>query len=359
MLSNPAKSRCTTHRRRPASSLGRGLIIAVWMAGVGVAAPPPARVISASGQFVVYADDLHAASAISTYAEHLKRQWLRALELTDTWRDPVVVVVQSNAAPPRLSVQALGPGFHLRYQLDGGLGQLPEPAWRAVFVEILCAEFANRDLPVPGALAPIPWWLTHGLAAEFGQDAEDRLGDVRRELPVAPPPSAGALLRRAAEPAADRQLQAQAWLFTTGLLSLPAGPAKLRQLLTELGAQKNVTNAFAAVYRQDFADERRLEKWWALTLAEWRTSQVARNLTAVETEKALDEILRLPVASAQKLRLELLALQAHPLYVDAIRVYRQAVEFADPKLREQADLYREFARQQVQAIGAYLDQFDQ
>lgn len=340
---------------------------------------------------------------MAAYAERIKARWLTALETRDAWRDPIVIAVRTNAAPLRIGAQPLGTGLHLKYQLDCGTARLDEPSLRAALVETLCAEMANRDRPVPGdgafETAQLPLWLAQGLAAECSERSEELLGGVRRNIPRAPPPGAGDLLRRAAWPAdavARQQFQAEAWVFTTNLLGLPDGPAKLRRYLTALGDPHAGTNTFWSVYQRDFPSAVSLEKWWAVALMEWATALVPQSLTVPETDERLKNILRVhlqegagdsrrvvtkhlsdladhasaawaqTVAQERALQLELLSSRANPLFLDALRVYRQAVEALlrqkpEPfrQLLAQADLYRQLAMQRAAAISQYLDPFDQ
>jgi hypothetical protein len=368
--------------------------------GSGTTSPPT---VSASRQFVVYADNVRDASTVSAYAERIKRRWRAALNQPDNWRDPLVLVLRSHDVPVRITVRVFATDLHLKYQIDCGLPQLDEPALRVALVGTLCAELANRDLVVRGPgtyeTAPIPLWLAEGLAAEFGERTEDLLGAVRRDIPVAPPPTADGLLRCAALPEdlpARRRFQAEAWVFTTSLLALPRGPVKLQRFLRELAGQKSGVNAFWAVYQGDFRDGVMLEKWWAVVLMEWMVSQPPQCLTPQETEEQLAQILKVTIreraddptrvvgkrladlgeyaaapwlpqlANERALKLDVLSTRAHPFYRDALRIYRQALELliqeqpeAFRLLIQQAELYQVLAKQRVAATSLYLDQFDQ
>jgi hypothetical protein len=90
----------------------------------------------------------------------------------------------------------------------------------------------------------------------------------------------------------ERQLfQADAWIFTDGLLGLHQGPQKLRSFLSELGAQKVASNTFWKVYRDDFPNATALEKWWSMELVRHTSRSVAQDLSAEDTQRSLSAIL--------------------------------------------------------------------
>jgi len=120
------------------------------------------------------------------------------------------------------------------------------------------------------------------------------LSIAQRSVAAGRPQQATGLLGLKALPTdpMERQLfQANSWILTESLLGLPDGSRKLRGFLSELGAQKAASNAFWAVYRQDFPQEIALEKWWSLEQIRRTSVSLAQNLSAEETARQLDAIL--------------------------------------------------------------------
>jgi hypothetical protein len=396
--------------RRPAGKL---LIAAM---GVALLAAPltvhadttnaSIRAVSTSHQFTAYARQPLLSAALCVFAERVKREWLAQLDATDSWRDPVIFIIQdrepSRADAPATALEIFQTDLHLKYQIRCLVPPpLNEASLLDAAVEALCAEFANRAQPVPKGkpyiAAPVPPWLVQGLAQSLRGPNEALLAVARRSAAAGRPQEAMELLAKTELPGdpLDRQLfQANAWLFTEGLLGLPDGSGKLQRYLTELGAQKSATNAFWTVYRQDFPETVALEKWWSLQRAQRTAMRVAENLSATETSHRLGEILRvkLTVSVGKKghesvvdqplsqlwtyyqerwlndvLRNKLVALQAlraqaHPRYQDVIGEYSDAIGWLlDKKLNrfrravKRADGARAGIDRESRETTAYLD----
>ena len=259
--------------------------------------------ISASRQFAAYANDRVLPSALCVYAERVKREWLRRLDIADQWRDPILIVVRSREplqknAPPIL-FRTFQTETHLKYQIYCLMPPpLDESELMTAMVEALCAEWANRAQPTgrgQAYMVPVmPLWLVQGLASEIQGRNDLLLAVARRSIAAGRPQTASDLLdtkRLPSDPAERVLFQANAWMFTESLLVLPDGPQKLRRFLWELGAQKSASNAFWTVYRQHFPQDNALEKWWSLQQVGRTAVAVAENLTAQDTAQQLDEIL--------------------------------------------------------------------
>ncbi|MGA2604085.1 MAG: hypothetical protein ABSG14_07640 [Verrucomicrobiia bacterium] len=259
--------------------------------------------VSASHQFVACASDRLLPSALCAYAERVKREWLRRMDVADNWRDPVVLLVQNRQpgqsdAPP-VSMAVLQTDEHLEYRIRC---LVPPPIDREellpTMVDALCSEWASREqATVPGKpyiVPDIPLWLVEGLAASIAGRYEPLLSVSKRSVTGGSSQQARDLLEAKTLPAgsADGQLfQANAWIFTEGLLGLHNGSRKMRSFLSELGAQKVASNAFWKVYHGDFPNTTALEKWWSLELVGRAAMSVAQNLSVEETERDLDAIL--------------------------------------------------------------------
>ena len=378
-----------------------------WFIGLTADAAPAGttnaltRVVSASKQFIAYAGNPMFAAELCAVAENSKREWLRLFNLTDEWRDPVVLVVHERAgaltnAPP-VRTQTYRSDLHLKYQIEC---VVPPPVkdveLLAGLLEVLCAEYANRLQPtVSGTTyvaAPVPLWLSYGLTESLIGRPELLLETVRGNL--SKPVSASSLLAVDRLPVEGKEREAflaDSWVFTEGLLALPGGTEKMVRFLEELGARKSVSAAFNAVYQGHFPSAEALEKWWSVCLAGRSVSTVAQNLTAEDTARRLDAALmiRFPSGGGEKVlplddlwrqadqpwlreilqtrigELQTLRSVAHPLYVGAIDLRIQGMS---ELLGRNFSRYRrssaaarkaqETADQQYRALTVYVDEVE-
>ena len=363
--------------------------------------------ISASRQFAAYANDRVLPSALCVYAERVKREWLRRLDIADQWRDPILILVRSREpsqknAPPIL-LRTFQTESHLKYQIYCLVPPpLDESELMNAVVDALCAEWANRAQPTGRGqeytVPVMPLWVVQGLASAIQGRNDLLLAVARRSVAAGRPLAAADLLdaRRLPSDPAERSLfQANAWMFTESLLVLPDGPQKLRRFLRELGAQKSASNAFWTVYRQSFPQDSVLERWWSLQQVDRTAVAVAENLTAQDTAQQLDGILLTKLGATggrrgrpgdmetsldqlwrytdepwlkdvlkMKIdRLGTLRSRAHPFYQPAIDQYIEAVNWLAQRnitrfLRGmvKATSSRAIAEKQSQATTAYLDQ---
>lgn len=262
------------------------------------------RAVSSSRQFVAYAPQPLWASALCVFAERVKRRWRSELNVTNDWRDPILLNVESlaatNAVRPAIELRIFQTDVGLKYQIDCRIPPpLNEAELATSIVEALCAEVANRGAPVTrnaGYVAPtMPAWLAPGLAQLLEDRVEVSLGVLRRSVEAGRPLTAGALFETEREPARedDRLLfRAKAGLFVEGLLVLPRGDEKMQRFLAGLGATKSVSNAFWTTYGGDFDKPVALEKWWFVRLAERTRFDVAQALTTAETLRQLEPVLQ-------------------------------------------------------------------
>jgi hypothetical protein len=377
---------------------------------VAVASTPTnalVRTVSASRQFVACAGDRLLPSALCAYAERVKREWLRRLDVPDNWRDPVWLLVQTrqadqSAALP-VSMAVIQTDQHLEYRIRCLVPPaIDERDLLSAIVDALCSEWANRNQAterskayvVPG----IPLWLVEGFAVLTEGRDESLLSASHRSVAGGRPQEARDLLALNALPKSsmDRQLfQANAWIFTESLLGLHQGPRKMRSFLSELGAQKVASNAFWKVYHDNFPNPTVLEKWWSLELVRHTSLSVAQDLSAEDTERDLEAILvtklgpvggrrGMPgetnvavsdlwrhvgapwLAELLKLKIDRIgALRgvAHPLYLPVLDDYMEALLWLQRgsvtrfhRALSRADATRTVADKQAREMTAYLDQ---
>ena len=366
-----------------------------------------ATTISASRQFTAYANNQLLPSALCVYAERVKREWLRRMDMADNWRDPILLVVHTRepaqANTPAISMAMFQIDTHLKYQIRCLIPPpLDESELLVMIVETLSSEWANRGQPIGrGRLyaAPVmPPWLVEGLAASIQGRFEFLLAIARRSVAAGRPQQVADVLDVKVLPVdpADRQLfQANAWMLTESLLALPDGSRKLRDFLSELGAQKVASNAFGTVYHQDFPQDATLEEWWSQELARRTSVTVAQDRSAEETARQLGAILvaklgpitgrkGIPeqtettldklwlyteepwLSDVLKLKIDQLGAlrsQAHPFYQPVLDEYINAVKWLlhgsivhFRRTVRHAAVMQAAVEKQSHAVAAYLDQ---
>ncbi len=273
------------------------------VAAVSTPTNAPVKTISASRQFVAYANDRLLPSVMCAYAEHVKREWLRQLGVTDNWRDPILLLVQAREAvrtdAPPVSMAVFQTDEHLEYRIRCLVPPpIEETELLPTMIDALCSEWANRgQVTEPGkayAVPSIPLWLVEGLAVPIQGHYEPLLSVAQRSVAGGRPQGARDLLKAETlpdDPTEHQLFQADAWIFTDGLLGLHQGPRKLQSFLSELGAQKMASNAFWKVYRDDFPNTMVLEKWWSVELVRHTSMSVAQDLSVEDTESGLSAIL--------------------------------------------------------------------
>lgn len=324
---------------------------ALAQAPVAEARVPGTRVLSASRQIVVFADDSLTASRLCARAENLRRTWCSLLQLSPRWRDPIAIVVSTRNA---VSTQR-GAG-HLKYQVECA-PNISDEMLGALILEALGRELANRELvltPTTTGGAAVPLWLPVGLREILEGQPGELLPVIQRTVAGGRPTSLEELQAVTTWPtnhAEQLLFRANAWLLTESLLNLPGGIAKVEKLLTTAAGHEQ-SWTFGTVYRDDFNDQNGREKWWSLQLARKLTANIAEALDVRETVAELDEILRTQLTQpkgpplqvparelgqhdrepwfaeliqAKANRLQLLQSRAHPLYREPLATYATAL----------------------------------
>src|SRR5436190_2007194 len=110
-------------------------------------AAPPARSVSPSRQFIIYAPSAPLRGAVSELAEQTKANLLTLLRQPDRWKTPIIVNLQPEQADlPEIPLAALRfsqTGFGLKLQLDLTIGESIDAALverellRAILLEMI------------------------------------------------------------------------------------------------------------------------------------------------------------------------------------------------------------------------------
>ena len=271
-------------------------------------AAPPEQSISTSRQFIVYGTEIAVRRAICDLAERTKRDVLGLLDQRDAWTTPIVINAQYPQANlpelARLAVNLSQTGFGLKLQLDLTIdAEISRPEVRREILRALLLEMIYRgesNIPPGAAYVSPPDWLLDGVPAQQSDMPLDRVSNLLA-LPVAArtvAPLEKFLHQRPELLDAPGRLLYRAYsIALVDLLShAPEGRAQLARFIGELRSTPNdpmeeLRNHFPGLLGSGDG----AEKVWERQIARLATEQPYQLLTSAETERKLDEALRLKV----------------------------------------------------------------
>ena len=273
----------------------------------GFSSPRWERSTSPSRQFVIYGADAKLRGAVSSLAEHTKTNLLALLRQHDDWKTPVVVNLQSQQANlpevPVAAVRFSQTGFGIKLQLDLTISKdLDVPLVERELVRVVLLEMMYRKRPniTAGAvLVEPPDWLIDGvLALAPGRDDGPL---VEALVNSGTPPALQQFLRQrpAILDSAGRTLyRAYSFALVQMLLREKDGAARLTQYIDLLSASSNDSLADLEGQFAFLKDD--AERTWQLALKQLKTAQTFRLLTFAQSERHLDELLRVKISEPNK-----------------------------------------------------------
>ena len=279
-----------------------GFVLAI--AAVASAAPPE-QSISTSRQFIVYGTKIGVRGAICDLAERTKRDLLALLDQRDAWTTPIVINAQYPQANlpelPRLAVNLSQTGFGLKLQLDLTIdAEIGRPEVRRELLRALLLEMIYRGestIPAGTVYASPPDWLLDGVPAQPSDMPLDRVSNLLA-MPVAARSvlSLEEFLQQRPEllDAPGRLLYRAYSIALVDLLSrAPEGPGRLARFIVNL---RSASNDPMPELRKHFPGLFESNEVWPKQVARLATEQPYQLLTSAETERMLDETLRLRIA---------------------------------------------------------------
>jgi hypothetical protein len=273
----------------------------------GFSSPRAERSTSPSRQFVIYGADAKVRGAVSNLAEHTKVNLLALLRQRDDWKTPVVVNLQSQQANlpevPAAVVRFSQTGFGIKLQLDLTISKdldvplVERELLRAVLLEMMYRKRAN--ITAGTVLVEPPDWLIDGvLALAPGRDCGLLVEALVNS--ETPPALQKFLLQRPANlDSTGRTLyRAYSFALVQMLLGEKEGAARLAQYIDHLSTSS--TDPLADLKEQFafLADD--AERTWQLALKQLKTAQTFRLLTFAQSERHLDELLRVKISEPNK-----------------------------------------------------------
>ena len=338
--------------------------------------------------------------AICDFAERTKRELLSLLGQRDNWRTAIIINArypQTNMPElPRLNVELGQTGFGLKLQLDFAIDRdVSHPEIRRELLRALLLEMMYRgepQLPSGASYALPPDWLLDGVPSEQSDPSREK---VRALLAL--PMSSGNVwplekfLAQRADllDAAGRNLyRAYSFALVDLLGHAPDGPRRLAQFILDVPRSSNdpiaeLRSHFPELFRSEDA-----ETTWRRQIARLASDQPYQLLSGAETERRLDETLRLEIGDDGRERsyqltefrlflkqkaaknalvmlghqLGTLATRANPIYARIIAEYAEIVALLQrgktldvPKRLEQLAASRKTISAQIRGIDDYLN----
>src|SRR5437762_5648360 len=300
-----ARSHRDYHR---AFTMERTAILAfALLAGHGLYAASPEHSVSPSRQFVIYGADAALRGAVSDLAERTKADFLALLRQRDKWTVPIVVNLQLQQANlpeiPPADFRFSQTGFGLKLQLDLTLSEkldsslIERELLRAILLEMIYRK--ESHIAAGSVFVEPPDWLIDGVLAlsptsDHGQLIEALTTAHKTE-------SLETFLRQRPKllDSAGRTLyRAYSFALVQMLIDGRNGLALLAHYISHLS---NASNEPLADLKTQFpflgGD---VERTWQLTLSQLRNLQMYQYLTFAESERYLDELLRVKISEANK-----------------------------------------------------------
>jgi len=381
----------------------RFVIIGLFFWGAVGVARAVEKSISTSRQFIVYGTDLAVRGAICDFAERTKHELLTALAQPDNWITPIVINAQYPRANlpdvPRLSVDLAQTGFGVKLQLDLVIDSgVTRPEIRRELLRALLLEIIYRaqpNIPAGAAYVSPPDWLLEGVPAQQSDLTRDRVTGILA-LPVAAknvlPLEKFLAQRPELLDAPGRNLYRAYGFALVDLLShAPDGPRRLTQFIVGLPGSSNdpmaeLRNHFPGLFESDNA-----ARTWQNQIARLASDQPYQLLSSAETERRLDEMLRLKISDrgpeksyeltqfpifrkhpaaketlgALAHDLQSLATRAHPVYAPIIADYAEIAALIGrgktldvPRRLERLKNLRKAIGAQMRKIDDYLNWFE-
>ena len=296
-----ARSHRDYHR---AFTMERTAILAfALLAGHGLYAASPEHSVSPSRQFVIYGADAALRGAVSDLAERTKADFLALLRQRDNWAVPIVVDLQPQQANlpelPSANLRFTQTGFGLKLQLDLTISQnldvslIERELLRGILLEMMYRQ--QSHIAAGSVFVEPPHWLLDGvLALGPGRDR----GDLMQALAAADKPlPLEKFLRQRPEllDSAGRVLyRSYSFALVQMLSDGRDGPARLAKYIGDLSdASDEPLGNLKAHFPVLVSDA---ERSWQSTLDRLRNFQISQLLTFAESERRLDELLRVKIS---------------------------------------------------------------
>ena len=379
----------------------------------GIPFKQPTRSVSASGEFIIYCDDMHMRVAVSGFCEEAKgdiMDFLGARELSarERWKIPIVInLLQPDPSLVNVpAVQILPRTFEdgsRNIELDIILrGNLADLYFQQQVVKAILLEMEYRDKPVwkeHETIIDPPQWLVEGLCAYMRNRKSELDTDVYQALLAnGDVPALKDFLSQTVDGMSETSLrlyQAYSYSFIQLLSGLPGGQNSLASYIIDLPVGKDAPAADLLKHFPTLGDSpESLEKWWTLSMARLAATDRYKGLTLDETEQKLSALLKFkiptdktgkttkeygiddfrqfvknpqaqPVLVAANNSLQYLATQANPLFRPVIADYMMIIGEVQtnkthqvPAQLKEVAAYRQMVLKRMDQIADYLNWYE-
>jgi hypothetical protein len=270
-------------------------------------AAPPEHSVSPSRQFSIYGGDAALRGVVSGLAEQTKSNLLTRLRQRDNWKAPILINLQPSQPnlpeAPAADLRFTETEFGLRLQLDLTISRDPDASLverellRAILLEMIYRK--ESQITAGSPFVEPPDWLIDGvLALAPGRERADliqALAAADKSLPLEK------FLRQRPEllDSAGRMLyRAYSFALVQILVETDNGADRLGQYVAHLSRASNDPLADLKAQFPLLRDDS--EKTWNLRLSQFRQLQRFQLLTFAESERGLDELLRVNISEAKK-----------------------------------------------------------
>jgi hypothetical protein len=282
-------------------------LLASFMWQVANNAAPPEHSVSPSRQFSIYGGDAALRGVVSGLAEQTKSNLLTRLRQRDNWKAPILINLQPSQPnlpeAPAADLRFTETEFGLRLQLDLTISRDPDASLverellRAILLEMIYRK--ESQITAGSPFVEPPDWLIDGvLALAPGRERADliqALAAADKSLPLEK------FLRQRPEllDSAGRMLyRAYSFALVQILVETDNGADRLGQYVAHLSRASNDPLADLKAQFPLLRDDS--EKTWNLRLSQFRQLQRFQLLTFAESERGLDELLRVNISEAKK-----------------------------------------------------------
>jgi hypothetical protein len=267
----------------------------------------PEHSTSPSRQFVIYGADAKVRGAISDLAEQTKADLLKLLRQRDDWKTPVVINLQPQQANvpeiPPADLRFSQTGFGIKLQLDLTISKnvdvslLERELLRAILLEMVYRK--QPHITAGAVLVEPPDWLIDGvLALAPGRDRGPLVEAVANTDKLLPLEKFLGQRPGSLDSTGRTLYRAYAFAFVQLLLEGKNGAAELANYIDHLSNSSNDPLADLKTQFPLLGDN--TEKTWQLALNRLKSLQPFRLLTFTESERRLDELLRLKISEPKK-----------------------------------------------------------
>lgn len=250
---------------------------------------------------------------LAVSAERIKGKLLELLRSPDNWRSRIhlkLFPTQSEQQPILINSIRYRDNWEYRVNIPD---QVQTNKLITGLVEVLLKEIANRR--ALRRSSEIPLWLTEGISLQLQYSTKNNLllksetytiDTTTDKDPLIPArqildkniPMTFDQLSMPGPNILEEQVHEvfshTAQIFTWELLNLPGGRAKMMEFLMRLPEKYNWQLAFLEAFNEDFKSLIDIEKWWALSIVNFRDRDSWRTSPTIHSFKRLDEILSIP-----------------------------------------------------------------